>query len=147
MDGDLGRRSEGRRLKAHAEPAVTVFLAGEAARRNGVGEDKELRGRTALGIEPLDQEIEFVVEHFDQPLAAHVPLARAIDSVAEGHVVGGHGLGNGSSRPADTKQPARDLLASANFGERAIGRRIEVDLERLLMRIACLGGHGFLLLR
>ncbi len=82
-----------------------------------------------------------MVEHPDQPFPAHVPFARPVDGIAERHVVGRHRLGDRSRRAADTEEPAGDLLAGANLGEGAIGHRIDVDGERLSVRIDRIGSH------
>jgi hypothetical protein len=131
VDGDLGRRSERLGLKPDPQPAVSILLAGIAARRHGVGEHEEPRPLAALAVEALDQQLVLVVEHGVEPQPADVAIAVAVDRVAEGHVVGGHGLRHGAGGAADAEKPSRDFLARADLGERAVSHRIEVDLERL----------------
>ena len=88
-----------------------------------------------LRVEALDQQTELVVEHRVEAVLADVAVARAVDGVAEGHVVGRHGLGDGAGGAADAEEPARHLLAGADLGERAVVARVQVDLQRLLMGV------------
>src|SRR5262249_20592006 len=65
-------------------------------------------------------------------LAADVTLRPAVDSVTDGHVVGGDRLGDGSGRAPDGKEPPRDLLSAADLGERAVGPGAKVEGEGFL---------------
>ena len=117
-----------------AHPAVALVGALVIARRDGVGEDEEGGGVAARGAQPFEIEAVLVVEHALQAFARDVALAAAVDGVADRHVVSGYGFGNGAGRRADLEKPARDLLSGADFGERAVANRIEVDPERFLVR-------------
>lgn len=96
---------------------------------------RKLGGRAALAFEAFDQERVLVIEHRDQTLAAHIPVALAVNRVTDGHVVRGDGLGDGAAGSADPEKPPRNLLTGANLGEDAVLGRIEVDLKGLLVGI------------
>ena len=87
----------------------------------------------ALLLEPFEQQPVLVIEHGEQPLPADVTLGLAVNRVADLHVVGGDGLGDGARGAAHAEKPARHLLAGADLGERAVFRRVEIDPQRLLM--------------
>src|SRR5262249_54918776 len=94
----------------------------EAARRDGIGEDKKGFLGSEFLIQPFDQKIVLVIEHFLEPCAANVAVGRSINSVAERHVIRGHGLGDRACCTTDAKESARYLLSRANFSEGAILR-------------------------
>jgi len=79
------------------------------------------------GLKPLDVELEFLVEHALQPPDGYVPLGLAVDRVADRHVVGGDGLGDGTRGPPDAEEPADDLLAGADLRDGPVPARIQVD--------------------
>ena len=83
---------------------------------------KKLVWSPRVADEPLDQELVFVVQHQLQALARDVARRLAVDGVAEDHVVGGDRLGDGPRGPAGLEELARDLLAGADLGERAVLR-------------------------
>ena len=122
-------------LKLHTDPAVAVVRAGEVARRDGVREREEGR-RVAAGVaQSLQIELVLVVEHALQALARDVALGVPVDRVADGHVVGRDALGDRPGSAAYAEEPANDLLARTNLGEGAVAPRVQVDRERLAMRI------------
>ena len=84
-----------------------------------------------VSLEALEVQLVLVVEHRLQARAADVALGLAVDGVAHRHVVGGHALGDGAGGAAHAEEPAHDLLAGADLGERAVAARVEVDLEGL----------------
>ena len=67
-------------------------------------------------------------------MTADVAVGRAINGIAHRHVVSGDGFRNRAGGAADAEEPAGDLLASADFGEGAVGRGIQIDAQGLLMR-------------
>ena len=142
VDGDVRRRLRRDGLKAHPQPAVAILLARVAARRDRVGEDEELGARPALRVEPLDQQLVFVIEHGLQPPPADVAIARAVDRVAEGHVVGRHRLRDRARRAADAEEPARHFLARPDLGEGAVFGGVQIDLQGLVMRVELVLVHG-----
>src|SRR5215831_16155987 len=105
----------------------------ETARRDGIGEDKESFLASKFSIEPFDQKIVFMVEHFLQPHSADVAVGRSVNGVAECHVIRGHGFGDCAGSATNAKESARYLLSRANFSEGAILRRIQIDVESLLV--------------
>src|SRR6516162_4457615 len=105
----------------------------ETARRDGIGEGKESFLASKFSIQPFDQKIVFMVEHFLQPHAADVAVGRSVNGVAECHVIRGHGLGNCAGCTANAEESACYLLSRANFSEGAILRRIQIDVESLLV--------------
>src|SRR5262245_20867971 len=74
-----------------------------------------------------------MIEHFLEPHTANVAVGRSVNSVAESHVIGRHGLGDRAGCAAHAKKSARYLLSRANFSEGAILRRIQIDVESLLV--------------
>src|SRR6516164_4949086 len=74
-----------------------------------------------------------MVEHFLQTHGADVAVGRSVNGVAECHVIRGHGLGDCAGCTANTEKSARYLLSRANFSEGAILRRIQIDVESLLV--------------
>ena len=72
-----------------------------------------------------------MVEHRLKTNTTDVAVRRSIDRVAECHVVGRHGLGNGAGCAADTEKSPRYFLAGANFCKRPVLGRIQINLQRL----------------
>ena len=132
---DLARLVVRLGLELHAHPAVALVAAPVAAGHDRVGEREEAVVVTALVVEPLDVELELVVEHALEPPGGHVPVRLAVDGVADGHVVGGDRLRDGARGAAHPEEPAHDLLAGPDLGDRPVPARIEVDAQRLLMRV------------
>ena len=114
---------------------MAVFLARVAARGHCIGEHEEPRLLAALTVEALDEQPVLVFEHRLQAGSADVAIALPVDGVAEDHVVGRHGLGDGPGGPTDAEEPARHLLSRTNLGERAVFDGIQVHLERLGVRV------------
>jgi hypothetical protein len=139
MNDDGGGIAVVMNLKFNSEPA----LAFVALRGDGVGENKKRAFVTARFVEPLEQQVEFMIQHGLQTLAADVTVGRAVNRVADGHVVGGNGFRNRAGRLADVEEPARDFLTRADLGERAVFFRVEVDLERLLAGVQFFAVHKF----
>src|SRR4030095_13893804 len=133
MDNDLAWLPAGLRLKPHAQPAMRFITLFETARRNGVGEHKERFLGSKFLIQPFDQKIVFVIEHFLEPHTAHVAVRRTVNGIAESHVIGRHGLGDCAGGTANAEESARYLLSRANFSEGAVLRRIQIDVESLLI--------------
>ena len=132
VQDDLARLVARVRLELHAHPAVALVAAAVAAGDHGVGEGEERRVVAALVAEPLEVELELVVEHRLQPALGDVAVGLAVDGVADRHVVGRHRLRDGAGRAPGPEEPAGDLLAGADLGDRAVPARVEVDLQRLL---------------
>src|SRR4030095_7015877 len=86
-------------------------------------------------------EIELPVKHRLQPLARDIALSMPINGVAHFHVVSRHALGDCPRRAADAEKPAHHLLPGADLRERSVPARIEIDLQRLRMRINCFLFH------
>ena len=84
-----------------------------------------------VSVEALEVQRVLVVEHRLEARPADVALGLAVDGVADGHVVGGHALGDGARGAADPEEPADDLLPGADLGERAVAPSVEVDRQRL----------------
>src|SRR5262249_12109497 len=122
MDNDLARLSAGLGLKTHAQPAMRFIALFETARRNSIRENKERFVASKFLIQPFDQKIGFMIEHFLQPHAANVTITRSVNGVAERHVVGRHGLGDRAGCAAHPKESARYFLSRANFSKGAIPR-------------------------
>ena len=106
----------------------------ETARRHRVGKNKKRALASELRVQPLDQERVFVIEHRLQTLAADVAIGRSVNRIAESHVVGRHGFRDRSRRAADVKKSPRHFLPRADLRERPVFLRVEIDLERLLVR-------------
>ena len=86
-----------------------------------------------------------MVQHGQHALAGDVAAGLAVDLVADGHVVGGHGLRDGAGGAASAEEPVRDFLPRADFGKGAVDGLGLVDLEGLLERVEAVrldGRHG-----
>ena len=140
MDDDLARLIVRMRLEFYAHPTVALVAALEAARHHGIGESEERSVVAAALAEPVEIELKLVIEHRLQPVARHIALGLAVDRVAHRHVVGRHALRDRPRRPADAEKPAHHLLSGADLGKGAVKARVEIDPERLLMRIDCAFG-------
>src|SRR4051812_21906850 len=121
-------------LETDAEPAVRFVVLLETARRHRIGKNKKCPDAAELFVEPLDQKAVLVVEHRLQPVAADVALSRSVDRVAKRHVVSGHRFGDGAGRAAHVKKSPCYFLPSANLGECPVLLRVEIYLERFLVR-------------
>ena len=73
-----------------------------------------------LLIEPFDQKVVFMIEHFLKPHAANVAVGGTVNGIAECHVVCRHSFGDCARCAAHTKESACYLLSSANFSEGAV---------------------------
>ena len=58
-----------------------------------------------------------VIQHFLETKATDVAVGRSINCIAECHVVGGHGLGDGACCAAHAEKSPRYFLTGANFSE------------------------------
>src|SRR5262249_25040428 len=121
-DNDLARLTAWLGLEPHAQPAMRFISLFKTARRNCIGENKERFLGSKFLIQPFDQKIVFVIEHCLQTHTAHVAVGRSVNSIAESHVVGRHGLGDRAGGAADAKESACYLQSRANFSERAVLR-------------------------
>ncbi len=63
----------------------------------------------------------FVVQHRLEPLLGYVARSGTVEIIADFLVVGGNRFGDSAGCSSDEKEPARDFLSSADFGERAEG--------------------------
>ena len=75
-----------------------------------------------------------MVEHRLEPGPADVAIGRAVNRVAELHVVSRHRLRDRAGGAADLEKTPRHFLAGADLGEGAVAFAIEIDLERLFVR-------------
>src|SRR5262249_7960603 len=122
MDNDLAWLSAWLGLKPHAQPAMRFISLFETARCNRIGEDKERFVGSKFLIQPLDQKIVLMIEHFLEPRTADVSVSRSVNSIAEGHVISRHGFGDCARSAADAKKSARYFLSRANFSESTVFR-------------------------
>src|SRR5437773_5634369 len=106
----------------------------EAARRDGVGKNKKRARVPHLLIEPLEQKPVLVVEHRLEPGPANVAIGRAINRVAELHVVSRHRLRDRAGCAANLEKATRHFLPGADFRESPVALPVEIDLERFLVR-------------
>jgi hypothetical protein len=111
-----------------------VVLPRITARHHRVGKNKKAGRRAAFLLQAFQQQRVLVVQHGFQPLAADIAIGMAVNGVADGHVVGRNGLGDGAGGAADAEEPPGHLLPGADFRKGAVFGRVQIDLERLLMR-------------
>lgn len=126
---DLVRRTAWAGLEANAHPAVGVVAAAVAFRLHGVGVGEEGAFVSDVVLEALFEEGVLVLEHFNDALDGYVASDFSVDGVAEGHVVGGHGLGDGSGGASSLEEVATGLLSCSDFSEGAVPQGIEIDGE------------------
>src|SRR4030095_12141134 len=112
----------------------------ETARRNGIGEDEERFLGSKFLVQPFDQKIVFMIEHFLEPHAANVAVGRSVNGVTKCHVIGGHGLGDCAGCAAHAKESACSLRSRANFSEGAILGEIQINVESLLVGAISISG-------
>ena len=87
----------------------------------------------------FEVELVFVFEHRFETGARDVAFGVAVDRVADGHVVGRHRLGDGAGGGPGAEEPAHDFLAGPDFGEGAVAAVVEVDAQRLAVRVGAVG--------
>ena len=127
VENDLARLGARLVLEADSDPGMPLALAVMRRRRDRVGEGEEAGGRAAFGLQSVDQQSVFMIEHLLEALPGDVTLRVAVDGVADPHVVGGHALRHGPRGAARLEEVADDLLAGADLGEGAVGGTIQVD--------------------
>ena len=135
VQDDLARFIVRMGLELDAHPAVAFVAAAEAPGYDGVGEGEEGRVVASPVPQPVDIQCVLVVQHGLEPCLRDVPVYLAVDRVADCHVVGGDRLGDGPCRRTDPEEPPGDLLPGADLGHRPVPARIQVDTQRLLMRV------------
>ena len=131
MKDDFARLGSRLVLEADPDPGVSLPLAVMRRRRDRVGEGEEAGGRAALGLQPVDQQDVFVIEHLLEALPGNVALRVAVDGVADPHVIGGHALRHGPGGAACLEEVADDLLTGPDLGEGAVGGTVQVDGQGL----------------
>ena len=142
VDDRLGRLGLGLVLEADADPAAAVVVVLEAASGHGVGEGEEGGGGAAARAECLHEQVELAREHGLEPLAADIALGGAVESVADAHVVGGDGLGDGARGAPHVEEPGRHLLPGPDLRDGAVLDPIEIELEGLLLGRGVGAGHA-----
>ena len=73
-----------------------------------------------------------VMNHLRCPVAATRAArqwTKHLDCVADGHVVGGYGLGDCFLYSTNLEEPAHDFLPSTNLRKGAVTDCVQVDLE------------------
>ena len=129
-------------LETDSHPAVTFVGAQVVAGGNGVGKGEE-GGRVAPALlQAVEGQFVLVVEHRIQPRPEDIAIARAVDGVADGHVVSRNALGDRAGRAAHVKEPPHHLLPGANLGKSAIAALVEVDGQRFVVGAQNLMRHG-----
>src|SRR3989442_13250964 len=123
----------GMSLEPNAHPATTVRRATVAASRHGIGEHEKRGGVPASRPQLLGQLSELVLEHRFEALAADIVLRRAIQAIADRHVVRRDGLGDTGGGGADREEPPRHFLTAADLGKRPVRRGIEIERQGLLL--------------
>ena len=82
-----------------------------------------------------------VFEHGFKPLPGNIARTGAVEIVADFLVVCRDTFGDGAGGAAHDKEPARDFLSGADFGERTEGRWIEVQGKRFLVGVEFFSGR------
>ena len=121
-------------LEAQTHPAVGFIVTTETPRRDGVGKNKKTAVSSRRSSKPLEQQTALVLEHRLKPLAAHIAATRAVNRIAESHVVSGHRFGDRPRRAADREEMPRDFLPSSDFSKGSVESLAEIDLQRLARR-------------
>src|SRR5205809_7678154 len=104
-------------MKTDVDPTASFVMLLKTASSHGVGKDKKTALRAKLLIQPLDQQIVFMIKHRPETDAADITVGRSINRIAERHVVSRHRLCDCARGAADKKEPACNFLAGANFRE------------------------------
>ena len=108
--------------QTNADPAMAFVASAEALRRYRVSEGEETRSFRAAALDTRDDQIVFLRKHAFAACSRNVAtiIICAINCIAETHVVGRHGLCDGTSRRTRLKKPASDFLPSAYFSDGAV---------------------------
>jgi len=114
-------------LKAQAQPTVSFICSSIVSRGDGIDEGKETSLRSTRLGQLIEKLSPLAIQHGLESLPGYIARAGTIKVIADLLVIGRDGLGNGAGGPSDNKKPARDLLASADFGKGAKSRRIEIE--------------------
>ena|SRR5437667_4003975 len=111
---------------------MTFLLPAEAARGDCVRESEKYAFVSTRFVESLKKQIELVLQHRLKALTTDVTLTRAVNCIANGHVVSGNGLRHRTCGASRSEKPTRDLLAGADFGECAVLGSVDVYPQRFL---------------
>src|SRR5918993_4007840 len=101
-------------LKTQTNPAMALIGALVVKYFDGVGKCKETCRFNSVWQALCQQNI-FMIKHPDQTFLTNIPVAHAIYSVAELHIVSRHGFRYCPARTANLKKISRHFLASADF--------------------------------
>src|SRR5437868_12238354 len=113
VDDNLARFSSVAGLEANAEPAMGLAMLFKAACDDSVGKHEKRALMTELLVQPLDQQMVFVVEHRLQTLAADVTAGRPVNRIAKRHVVSRHRLGDRSRCTSHVEESSCYFLTGA----------------------------------
>ncbi len=120
---------------------MCVVGSGEVTGGDGINKAKE-PGLRSTGLAQLREELgPFVVQHRLKALPGYVARSRTVEIIADFLIVGGNRFGDCAGRSSDKKEPARDFLSGADFGERAEGGWIEIEGERFVVSVEFLSGR------
>src|SRR5438552_9585095 len=99
---------------------MTFLLPAEAARGDCVRESEKYAFVSTRFVESLKKQIELVLQHRLKALTTDVTLTRAVNCIANGHVVSGNGLRNRTCGDCRSDKQTLDLLSRAYFGKCAV---------------------------
>src|SRR5215469_2111109 len=123
-------------LKADAQPPMLVVGARVIPGGHRVGKYKKACVFAARRREPLQHQAILKVEHRQQPLFRYIAGPCAVNIVADYLVISGNCLGDCSRCRAHTQEPPRHFLTRSNFRQRSVNRSVEIQRERLAVRVA-----------
>ena len=120
-------------LEADADPAVPATVVAVAFNLDGITESEEAGIAALLLAEAVDELIVLVVEHAFEAFLRDVAFDRAVERIADGHVIGRDGFGDSASGSRGTEEPVSSFLASTDFCEGAVDAFLQVDLESFFL--------------
>ena len=135
MDHDLAGAALTLCLELNSHPAMALVSAMKISSSDRIGENKEIGALPSCGSKALKKQVKLVVEHSLEPLAGDIARRRAVDGIADGHIVRRDGLRDGPRSAAHLKEPAHHFLTRTNLRESAVEAGIEIDCQCFLMRI------------
>ena len=133
VDDQVGRFRLRLQLEAHAYPAVPRAVVPVAFHLHRIAEGEEAGVLAALGPQAVDELGEFVIQHAFQAFFRDVALDGAVQRVADGHVIGGDGLGHRAGGPGGTEEPVGRFLAGAYFRKGAVNGGGQIELEGFVL--------------
>src|ERR1700687_5051853 len=118
-----------------------VVGSGEVTRGDGINKREEA-SLWPTGLAKMREKLgPFVVQHRLESLSGYVARSGAVEVIADFLVVGGNSFGHRAGSASYYKEPARDFLSGADFGEGTKGGCIKIQGERFVVSVEFFSGR------